>query len=237
MLYINKFVCWRKVFKKPKMSTLELFSEKCRTKATAIIDSSACHLRYLNSLSHNFCGIDFYPCMYFHDIHLPLIGLVYHPMRQDCVVLLDDLEDSSIQSSHYTFSPENYPDVFSSLCDFKISCPSQDDCQEEQASSRTITAAGCSDSQADEISGRNVLQLSDAIVGSEELSDFKDFIRYLPVHLSKYILRLLDQTSLFNCRHVSQIWQTLAQEVNRESRFRLNMKKDIELMQVRNFIL
>lgn len=146
------------------------------------------------------------------------------------------MEASSIASSHYTFSAENYPDVFSSLYDHKISCPSQDDCQEElQASSRTINVASCSDNKADEISGRNVLQLSGVNVSSEELSDFKDFIRYLPVHLSKYILCLLDQTSLSNCRHVSRLWQTLAQEVNHESRFRHNMKKDIELMQVRKF--
>ncbi|XP_010287320.1 PREDICTED: F-box/WD repeat-containing protein 10-like, partial [Phaethon lepturus] len=44
----------------------------------------------------------------------------------------------------------------------------------------------------------------------------KDFIRCLPLHLSMYILALLDQKSLKACAAVSRCWAFLAKEVKRE---------------------
>ncbi|NWS40903.1 FBW10 protein, partial [Probosciger aterrimus] len=44
----------------------------------------------------------------------------------------------------------------------------------------------------------------------------KDLIRCLPLHLSMYILGLLDQKSLTSCAAVSRCWEYLATEVKRE---------------------
>ncbi|XP_035198607.1 CMT1A duplicated region transcript 1 protein [Oxyura jamaicensis] len=45
---------------------------------------------------------------------------------------------------------------------------------------------------------------------------YKDFIRCLPVHLSQYILGLLDQKSLKACAAVSRYWAFLVKEVERD---------------------
>uniref|UniRef100_A0A673VBW2 F-box domain-containing protein n=1 Tax=Suricata suricatta TaxID=37032 RepID=A0A673VBW2_SURSU len=46
--------------------------------------------------------------------------------------------------------------------------------------------------------------------------EYWDFIRYLPVHLSKYILSMLDKNSLNRCASVSQHWAALAQQVKKD---------------------
>ncbi|XP_054312451.1 F-box and WD repeat domain containing protein 10B isoform X13 [Pongo pygmaeus] len=48
---------------------------------------------------------------------------------------------------------------------------------------------------------------------SSGFSKYRDFIRYLPIHLSKYILRMLDRHTLNKCASVSQHWATMAQQV------------------------
>ncbi|NXD10629.1 FBW10 protein, partial [Nothocercus nigrocapillus] len=48
------------------------------------------------------------------------------------------------------------------------------------------------------------------------INKYKDFIRCLPAHLSKYILGLLDRKSLSTCVAVSKCWAFLAKEVKRE---------------------
>ncbi|XP_051889294.1 F-box and WD repeat domain containing protein 10B [Pristis pectinata] len=48
------------------------------------------------------------------------------------------------------------------------------------------------------------------------ISNYKDFLRCLPIHLAKYILGFLDDASLQNCMLVSQHWQYLAKEVTRD---------------------
>ncbi|XP_054111863.1 F-box/WD repeat-containing protein 10 isoform X3 [Callithrix jacchus] len=51
---------------------------------------------------------------------------------------------------------------------------------------------------------------------SSGFSKYRDFIRYLPIHLSKYILRMLDRHTLNKCASVSQHWAALAQQVKVE---------------------
>uniref|UniRef100_H2QCE8 F-box and WD repeat domain containing 10B n=1 Tax=Pan troglodytes TaxID=9598 RepID=H2QCE8_PANTR len=46
-----------------------------------------------------------------------------------------------------------------------------------------------------------------------DLSSGFNFIRYLPIHLSKYILRMLDRHTLNKCASVSQHWAAMAQQV------------------------
>ena len=68
------------------------------------------------------------------------------------------------------------------------------------------------------------------------ISKQQDFIRRLPVHLSKYILGFLDSYSLINCICVSKHWRMLAEEVRNELKLQGLAKDDIMLIQV-NFIL
>ncbi|XP_076154839.1 F-box and WD repeat domain containing protein 10B [Alosa pseudoharengus] len=53
----------------------------------------------------------------------------------------------------------------------------------------------------------------------------RDFIRQLPVHITKRILGLLDSTSLLSCLNVSQHWQYLALEVQHEGRVKRLLEK------------
>ncbi|XP_039357404.1 CMT1A duplicated region transcript 1 protein isoform X2 [Mauremys reevesii] len=55
-----------------------------------------------------------------------------------------------------------------------------------------------------------------AFQSASSLNKYKDFIRCLPTHLSKYILGFLDTKSLNRCISVSQHWAFLAREVKQE---------------------
>uniref|UniRef100_A0A7M4FVU9 F-box and WD repeat domain containing 10 n=1 Tax=Crocodylus porosus TaxID=8502 RepID=A0A7M4FVU9_CROPO len=48
------------------------------------------------------------------------------------------------------------------------------------------------------------------------VNKYKDFIRCLPIHLSKYILGFLDPKSLSRCTDVTPYWAFVAKEVKRE---------------------
>ena len=61
---------------------------------------------------------------------------------------------------------------------------------------------------------------------------YKDFIRCLPVHLSKMILGMLDQVTLFNCVCVSQAWRILTEEVHVEYFVNQQLWEEVMLMQV-----
>ncbi|XP_071129514.1 F-box and WD repeat domain containing protein 10B-like [Mytilus edulis] len=63
------------------------------------------------------------------------------------------------------------------------------------------------------------------------VSHFKDFIRYLPVHLAKYILRLLDEASLHAAKDVSTKWQVLVSEVKVELELNKKLMEEVMLMQ------
>uniref|UniRef100_A0A8C4YAS6 F-box domain-containing protein n=1 Tax=Gopherus evgoodei TaxID=1825980 RepID=A0A8C4YAS6_9SAUR len=55
-----------------------------------------------------------------------------------------------------------------------------------------------------------------AFQSASSVNKYKDFIRCLPTHLSKYILGFLDTKSLNRCTSVSQHWAFLAKEVKQE---------------------
>lgn len=61
---------------------------------------------------------------------------------------------------------------------------------------------------------------------------FKDFIRSLPVHLSKFILGMLDKNSLTNCLCISKHWRILAEEVRQDCLVHQLMTEEVMLMQV-----
>ena len=66
-------------------------------------------------------------------------------------------------------------------------------------------------------------------LGSEK---YKDFLRCLPVHLSKRILGMLDKSSLTNCLCLSKHWRVLAEEVKQDYMVHQLMTEEIMLMQV-----
>lgn len=65
-------------------------------------------------------------------------------------------------------------------------------------------------------------------LGSEK---YKDFVRCLPVHLSKRILGMLDKNSLTNCLCLSKHWRVLAEEVKQDYLVHQLMTEEIMLMQ------
>lgn len=75
-----------------------------------------------------------------------------------------------------------------------------------------------------------VIPTSSEITAS--ISEYTDFIRYLPVHLSKMILSMLDTVSLYNALCVSLHWGRLAEEVRLEHIVNQQIKEQVMLMQV-----
>ena len=68
------------------------------------------------------------------------------------------------------------------------------------------------------------------------VSRYKDFVRQLPVHLSKYILSWVDQVSLYNCVCVSRHWRILVEEVHNEFYVNQHLWEEVMLMQVSVFL-
>ncbi|KAM8817980.1 F-box and WD repeat domain containing protein 10B [Rhynchonycteris naso] len=66
---------------------------------------------------------------------------------------------------------------------------------------------------------------------SSGVSKYLDFIHHLPIHLSKYILSLLDKNSLNRCASVSQHWAVVAQEVKLDLWKHTVIQNHITLMQ------
>lgn len=64
------------------------------------------------------------------------------------------------------------------------------------------------------------------------VAQYRDFIRYLPVHLAKYILRLLDEASLHAAKDVCAKWQVLVSEVKVELELNKKLMEEVMLMQV-----
>ncbi|XP_004685128.1 PREDICTED: CMT1A duplicated region transcript 1 protein [Condylura cristata] len=66
---------------------------------------------------------------------------------------------------------------------------------------------------------------------SSGVSKYRDFIRYLPIHLSKYILSMLDRSSLNRCAFVSQHWAALAQQVKMDLPMHTFIQNQITFLQ------
>ncbi|EDO34741.1 predicted protein [Nematostella vectensis] len=75
------------------------------------------------------------------------------------------------------------------------------------------------------------LVLASPAVSYRGATKYKDFLRCLPVHLSKYILGMLDKNSLTNCLCISKHWRLLAEEVQSDFMVPQLMSEEIMLMQ------
>ncbi|XP_026636401.1 CMT1A duplicated region transcript 1 protein isoform X2 [Microtus ochrogaster] len=76
-----------------------------------------------------------------------------------------------------------------------------------------------------------LLSLDEVQVLSSGSSKYRDFIRYLPLHISKYILRMLDKNSLNKCYLVSQHWAALTQQVKVDLSMHPFIQNQITLLQ------
>lgn len=65
---------------------------------------------------------------------------------------------------------------------------------------------------------------------SNKNSKYVDFLRQLPVHLSKRIMNSLDSRSHMNCLLVCKYWSAIAKEVKRESYMQKQIKEDMLLL-------
>ena len=61
-----------------------------------------------------------------------------------------------------------------------------------------------------------------------------DFVRELPVHISKYILSFLDYPDLVECFRVSPHWCYIGKEVEEDAKLRQILWEEVMLMQVRH---
>ncbi|XP_023957434.2 F-box and WD repeat domain containing protein 10B [Chrysemys picta bellii] len=73
----------------------------------------------------------------------------------------------------------------------------------------------------DDISSMSSIDPASAVIpaafqSASNVNKYKDFIRCLPTHLSKYILGFLDTKSLNRCTSVNQHWAFLAKQVKQE---------------------
>nr|XP_012603333.1 CMT1A duplicated region transcript 1 protein isoform X1 [Microcebus murinus] len=66
---------------------------------------------------------------------------------------------------------------------------------------------------------------------SSVFSKYRDFIRHLPIHLSKYILRFLDRNTLNRCAFVSQHWATVAHQVRMDMSSHIFVQNQISVLQ------
>ncbi|XP_037665822.1 CMT1A duplicated region transcript 1 protein [Choloepus didactylus] len=66
---------------------------------------------------------------------------------------------------------------------------------------------------------------------SSGFSKYRDFIRHLPIHISKHILSLLDKNSLNRCASVSRHWATLAQQVKMDHSMHAFIQTQIAVLQ------
>ncbi|KAG7324841.1 hypothetical protein KOW79_011157 [Hemibagrus wyckioides] len=70
-----------------------------------------------------------------------------------------------------------------------------------------------SDADWDDVEDPALMVVPRSSKSMSEVSQHRDFIRALPVGLAKRILGLLDKASLQSCKHVSQHWQYLTEEI------------------------
>ncbi|XP_027481529.2 CMT1A duplicated region transcript 1 protein isoform X4 [Zalophus californianus] len=66
---------------------------------------------------------------------------------------------------------------------------------------------------------------------SSGVSKYRDFIHYLPIHLSKYILSMLDKNNLNRCASVSQHWAMLVQQVKMDLSMHTFIQSHITFLQ------
>ena len=161
----------------------------------------------------------------------------------------DDYESASIASTTYTFQSEERTDLalltttrsaYSAITTDPF-CPPPD--PEESARDTTADSVFCLDEIINDDSGEDdeselssvdptCMVIPASTKAYSGVARHRDFIRSLPIHLSKYILGFLDTVSLHNCVLVSQHWRILIEEVHKEYYVNQHLWEEVMLMQV-----
>jgi len=151
-------------------------------------------------------------------------------------------DTASIASTSYTFTSAEHPELkllisarseYSVLDKVPLCSPRSKhvDVTPEQCVVNDDTGDDCISVDLDELDPTcMVVPTSEKAYSG--VSRHKDFIRQLPVHLSKYILSWLDQVSLYNCVCVSRHWRILVEEVHNEFYVNQHLWEEVMLMQV-----
>lgn len=80
-----------------------------------------------------------------------------------------------------------------------------------------------------------VLVISTSAKAHSGVSRHVDFIRRLPIQITKFILNLLDEASLNNALCVNKIWRNIVEEVINDELINQKLNEDFMLMQVCTF--
>jgi F-box/WD-40 domain protein 10 len=156
-------------------------------------------------------------------------------------VLADNYENESISSSTYSFHSETHPEL--DLLSRTRSEYSLIDKNPFEGSNTSVTKSSSSrarlkDSEEESLySDLSSVDPTCMIIPTSAkaysgVARHMDFIRHLPVHLSKYILGMLDESMLNTCAKVSSYWKLLAEEVHKEFHVNQLLKEEVMLMQV-----
>ncbi|XP_077979632.1 F-box and WD repeat domain containing protein 10B-like [Glandiceps talaboti] len=154
----------------------------------------------------------------------------------------DDLcsEDTkSLASSVYSFESEDHPETnLLKIANTEYSVPATNPFTGDDIASDHIVVEDDSDSFSSDPSHSDISSIDPtclvipttptAVAG---VMKFRDFIRDLPVHLSKYILSFLDQTNLYNMLCVSKHWRMIVEEVHRDRNLNQAIWEEVMLMQ------
>lgn len=169
---------------------------------------------------------------------------------------LGDYENQSVASTTYTYDSAEKPefDLLSTVCSEYSQVVTNPFDPKSGAQPTSLGSASRTtmlkldpnyeleiyndDSGGESLDGSDTLDPTCMVVpGSAKayagVSKYRDFIRSLPVHLSKYILSFLDQVSLFNCVCVSKHWRIIVEEVHKEFYVNQQVREEVMLMQVK----
>lgn len=148
----------------------------------------------------------------------------------------DHLESSSICDTEYSFKTDEHPEL-----DMLISLsPEYGSPTRDPITGKRIrpSARMHSYDQHDFHDETSLSSLDPALMviptsakAHSGVAQYRDFIRYLPVHLAKYILRLLDEASLHAAKDVCTKWQVLVSEVKVELELNKKLMEEVMLMQ------
>ncbi|XP_072882727.1 F-box and WD repeat domain containing protein 10B [Hemitrygon akajei] len=161
-------------------------------------------------------------------------ALILSERMPDSPVTKDGVKDVSLNESRYSFKLDEHPEL-QELVDIWpqftvvtpdimprsfLSHPKEVVDHNQPAKKRLAKKKMHSLNEPQDVSTETEssipLVITSSFQATSGVSNYKDFLRCLPVHLAKYILGLLDDASLQNCMLVSKHWQYLAKELSRD---------------------
>ncbi|XP_059139668.1 F-box and WD repeat domain containing protein 10B-like [Physella acuta] len=152
---------------------------------------------------------------------------------------IDNYEAASVISTEYSHHTSEHPELdlmlmshsgYSNIVENPFTgeiIPYKEDKKYAHRSSDNQSVSGASLNSVDPL----LLVIPTSAKAYSGVSQHKDFIRCLPVHLAKMILSMLDMVSLYNALCVSPNWRKLAEEVKVEFAVSQQLREEVMLMQ------